>query len=107
MSVEPLASRSAHLPRPESPALQNGKHPRQRGRIDASINDDATILSDLDYHVAVLSMELHWEKRTLETGTVKWFNAIKCFGFIQPDDVGNDVFVPIFAVKSGGLSTLN
>lgn len=39
-------------------------------------------------------------------GTVKWFNPIKGYGFIQPDDGGRDVFVHITAVERAGLSSL-
>ena len=41
------------------------------------------------------------------TGTVKWFNPTKGYGFIQPQGGGKDVFVHISAVERAGLSTLN
>jgi cold shock protein len=42
----------------------------------------------------------------MATGTVKWFNATKGFGFIQPDNGGSDVFVHISAVERAGLRDL-
>ena len=41
------------------------------------------------------------------TGTVKWFNAVKGFGFIQPEDGTADVFVHISAVERAGMGELN
>lgn len=43
----------------------------------------------------------------MATGTVKWFNTQKGFGFIQPDDKSKDVFVHISAVQAAGMQTLN
>jgi cold shock protein len=43
----------------------------------------------------------------MATGTVKWFNPSKGYGFIQPQAGGKDIFVHISAVERAGLSTLN
>lgn len=43
----------------------------------------------------------------MSTGTVKWFNAQKGFGFIQPDDGSKDVFVHISAVERAGIGNLS
>ena len=43
----------------------------------------------------------------MPTGTVKWFNPTKGYGFIQPSEGGKDVFVHISAVERAGLSSLN
>ena len=46
------------------------------------------------------------EQTRMATGIVKWFNAQKGYGFIQPDEGGNDVFVHISAVERAGLTGL-
>ncbi len=43
----------------------------------------------------------------MASGTVKWFNATKGYGFIEPDEGGKDVFVHITAVQAAGLQGLN
>jgi cold shock protein len=52
-------------------------------------------------------IELQEGETEMPTGTVKWFNTQKGFGFIQPDDGSTDVFVHISAVEQSGLGGLN
>jgi len=47
------------------------------------------------------------EEMTMATGTVKWFNPAKGYGFIEPEDGSNDAFVHISAVERAGLTSLS
>jgi CspA family cold shock protein len=49
----------------------------------------------------------HGNTITMQSGTVKWFNATKAYGFIQPDDGSKDVFVHISEVQRAGMQGLN
>lgn len=52
-------------------------------------------------------LKLRSDDEIMATGTVKWFNTTKGYGFIVPQDGGKDVFVHITAVQSAGLRGLN
>jgi CspA family cold shock protein len=57
------------------------------------------------FELICVPMELLWG-RQMAMGTVKWFNATKGYGFIQPDGGGKDVFVHISAVEKAGYTSL-
>tara|TARA_R110002124_G_scaffold114535_46_gene269701 strand:- start:35052 stop:35525 length:474 start_codon:yes stop_codon:yes gene_type:complete len=93
----------------------------RRSNIAADRSDYANIhsplltsLSDTRYHYRSQSIvtttaysRLHEGTRIMATGTVKWFNGQKGYGFIQPDEGGADVFVHISAVQRSGLNGLD
>ena len=62
--------------------------------------------TSLDDSTADLRGVTNLWRPNMATGTVKWFNPTKGFGFIQPEAGGNDVFVHISAVEQAGLGTL-
>jgi cold shock protein len=55
---------------------------------------------------ASCAARIYFVETFMATGTIKWFNAQKGYGFIQPDNGGKDVFIHISAVERAGLSTL-
>ena len=65
------------------------------------------VTSNALLHGVARGLESLLEELAMTTGTVKWFNPTKGFGFIEPEDGSNDAFVHISAVERAGLSTLN
>jgi CspA family cold shock protein len=60
----------------------------------------------VDHTAAMVRAERDGGDTGMATGTVKWFNTTKGFGFIAPDDGGKDIFVHISAVEQAGLTGL-
>ncbi len=66
-----------------------------------------SVAANLPLGVSLILFRCTMREALLAKGTVKWFNATKGYGFIQPMGGGRDVFVHISAVERAGLSTLN
>jgi CspA family cold shock protein len=92
-----FAAAPVQLRRAQSP-LSAGLPTRPLGAYSLKMID-----SGIGYRVSLNPTRRH----PMPTGTVKWFNPTKGYGFIQPSDGGKDVFVHISAVERAGLSTLN
>jgi len=78
-----------------------------------SLDRGSVLLSDLrrssirHAHEARAVPKTHCGAHDMATGTIKWYNPQKGYGFIQPDDGSKDVFVHVSAVERAGLGQLN
>lgn len=63
-------------------------------------------MTDLMLRALLLEATLDYGILSMSTGTVKWFNSLKGYGFIQPEDGSADVFVHISSVERAGMGSL-
>jgi cold shock protein len=76
--------------------------------VDAAADDRPIAIAGTGGNVQVgRATAIDTLEMVMATGTVKWFNPTKGYGFIQPQSGGQDVFVHISAVEKAGLATLN
>ena len=79
------------------------------GAVDAVIEEQENIVRMhrvASTETAPSALPRSAEEKTRKTGTVKWFNATKGYGFIEPEDGSPDAFVHISAVEAAGMSEL-
>jgi CspA family cold shock protein len=77
--------------------------------VDPDLLEDVQAALDSQHSTAKIFSrldELQQRESFMATGTVKWFNETKGYGFIQPDNGGKDVFVHVSAVERSGLRSL-
>jgi CspA family cold shock protein len=89
----------------ERKSAQSGYRAASTTVLAPSLNEPSSRTDGLSFREACL--ESAFRRRNMATGTVKWFNPTKGFGFIQPDGGGQDVFVHITAVQKAGLQGLD
>jgi cold shock protein len=102
----PLNERISSFPKPIPAATNNAGNASKGGRRGEYRRRAPVQQGGLAGGPERITRELKGDK-AMPTGTVKWFNATKGYGFIGPETGGKDIFVHISAVQKAGLRTLN
>ncbi len=107
----PRTGETIHIPASNQPKFRAGKglraavNPRRESELDSSTIEQPTTASPT-VTVPDVSVKPTLRERVMATGTVKWFNPVKGYGFIEPNDGSQDVFVHISTVERAGLNGL-